>query len=243
MLNQDERIDDLNFTGTKIIQSDNVFSFSTDAILLSKFAKIPQKGCIVDLCAGNGAVGLILTTRTKAQIHLIELQEKLADMAQRSVILNKLEKQVITHQLDLKQALSVIPHDSVDAITCNPPYFTNKQTNKQNPNEHLALARHEITTNLAEICQISNQLLKTKGHFNLVHRPERFLEIMTTLQTYNLIPKKIQFIYPKPGKDANLILIDAIKNGQPEGLKFLEPLYIYNENNQYTKELLQIYHA
>ena len=241
MLRDNERIDKLNFRNTKIIQSREVFSFSTDAILLSKFAHLPKKGKIIDLCAGNGAVALNIADRTSAHIILIEIQKRLADMAHRSIQLNNFDNMSILN-IPLNQSLKYIHHDSIDSIVCNPPYFRIEDQVKQNPNPHLAIARHELKTNLDEICIISKQLLKTKGHFTLVHRPDRFLEIINTLQKNNLIPKRIQFVHPNIKKEANILLIEAIKDGNTKGIKFLPPLYIYDENGNYTKELLNIYH-
>ncbi len=89
-------------TDVKIIQNKEVFSYSIDSVLLSRFPKLPSRGLIVDLCSGNGAVGLFASTKTNATIIEIELQERLADMAKRSIKLNKLEKQVTMINDDLK---------------------------------------------------------------------------------------------------------------------------------------------
>ena len=89
-----ERLDQLFTSPVKIIQNREVFSYSIDSVLLSRFPKLPKKGKILDLCAGNGAVGLFASQHTKASILLVEIQERLADMAQRSVHLNHLEQQV-----------------------------------------------------------------------------------------------------------------------------------------------------
>ena len=107
MLLSGERIDQLYADDIQIIQSKEVFSFSIDAVLLANFPQLP-KGKIVDLCAGNGAVGLFVSRKTAAKIDQIELQPRLADMGQRSILLNKLEKQVTMYERDLKQATEVI---------------------------------------------------------------------------------------------------------------------------------------
>ena len=139
-----ERIDQLFAEDIQIIQSREVFSFSLDAVLLANFPNIPKRGKIVDLCAGNGAVGLFVSRHTQAEIIQIELQERLADMAQRSIHLNGLSEQMTVIQDDLKNAPKYLGHDAVDLILCNPPYFKDLPTNHKNPNEHLAIARHEI---------------------------------------------------------------------------------------------------
>lgn len=240
-LKEGERIDQLFSTDVKIIQNKAVFSYSIDSVLLSRFPKIPSKGLIVDLCSGNGAVGLFASTKTKAPITLVELQERLADMAERSIHLNRLEKQVTMVQDDLKNLIEHVPRSQVDLILCNPPYFKSIETSKKNLSEHYLLARHEITTNLEEICQVSRHALKSNGRLAMVHRPDRFLDILDTLRQYNLAPKRVQFVYPKMGKDANMLLIEAIKDGSTDGLKILPPLFVHKDNGDYTDEIFEIY--
>ncbi|TWT12218.1 tRNA1(Val) (adenine(37)-N6)-methyltransferase [Streptococcus sp. sy004] len=241
---ENERIDQLFSTDVKIIQNRDVFSYSIDSVLLSRFPKYPQKnGLIVDLCSGNGAVALFASSQTKSSILAIELQERLADMAKRSVKLNQLDQQVTVVQDDLKNLLQHVPRSQVDLIVCNPPYFKASDTSKKNLSEHYLLARHEITTNLDEICQVSQQGLKSNGRLALVHRPDRFLEIIDTLKTYKLAPKRVQFVYPKNHKEANMLLIEAIKDGSMDGFKILPPLIIHKDNGDYTDEIFEIYYG
>ncbi|MBJ7541340.1 tRNA1(Val) (adenine(37)-N6)-methyltransferase [Streptococcus sp. SL1232] len=243
ILKEGERIDQLFSTDVKIIQNRDVFSYSIDSVLLSRFPKIPSRGLIVDLCSGNGAVGLFASTRTKAPILEIEIQERLADMAERSIQLNQLKDQVQMINDDLKNLLNHVPRTSVDLILCNPPYFKVSETSKKNVSEHYLLARHEITTNLEEICDIARHALKSNGRIAMVHRPDRFLDIIDTMRKYNLAPKRIQFVYPKMGKDANMLLIEAIKDGSTDGLKILPPLFVHKENGEYTDDIFEIYYG
>lgn len=243
MIHPDERIDRLSARGLRIIQSSEVFSFSQDAVLLAHFARIPKHGTIVDLCAGNGAVGLLLSERTLATIHAVEIQERLADMALRSIQLNNLTEQFFVHPMPLADLRTQWSHSSVDSIVCNPPYFKERPTSKKNENPHFTLARHELTTNLTEVCAISSFLLKDKGKLTLVHRPERFLDILHALKAVNLVPKRLQFIYPKADRPANMLLIEAIKNGKPDGLVIEHPFVVYDENNNYLPEMRQILHG
>lgn len=236
-----ERIDQLFSTDVKIIQNKEVFSYSVDSVLLSRFPKFPAKGLIVDLCSGNGAVGLFASTKTKAKIMEVELQERLADMGQRSIELNGLSEQVTMINDDLKNLMDHTPRSKVDLILCNPPYFKATKTSKKNASQHYLLARHEIATNLEEICQVSQQALKTKGRLALVHRPDRFLEILDTLKKYKLAPKRVQFVYPKADKEANMILVEAIKDGSLDGLKILPPLVVHKPNGDYTDAIHDIY--
>lgn len=243
ILKEGERIDQLFSTDVKIIQNREVFSYSIDSVLLSRFPEIPSRGLIVDLCSGNGAVGLFASTRTKAPIIEVEIQERLADMAVRSIHLNHLEDQVQMIHDDLKNLLNHVPRTGVDLILCNPPYFKVSETSKKNVSEYYLLARHEITTNLEEICDIARHALKSNGRLAMVHRPDRFLDIIDTMRQYNLAPKRIQFVYPKMGKDANMLLIEAIKDGSTDGLKILPPLFVHKENGEYTDDIFEIYYG
>lgn len=237
MLHSNERIDQLFADDIQIIQSKEVFSFSIDAVLLANFPKFPKKGSIVDLCAGNGAVGLFASRKTQADITQIEIQPRLADMGRRSILLNHLEEQLTMLELDLKNASTVIKPDSVDLILCNPPYFKELAKSQKNPNTYLAIARHEIATSLEEVIHVSAKLLKTNGRLAMVHRPDRFLDILHAMELENIAPKRIQFVYPRVGKEANTLLIEGIKQGKRDGFRVLPPLYIYDENNEYQPEM------
>ena len=243
ILKAGERIDQLFSTDVKIIQNKDVFSYSIDSVLLSRFPKIPSRGLIVDLCSGNGAVGLFASTRTKAPIIEVELQERLANMAERSIQLNQLENQVQMINDDLKNLLKHVPRSGVDLILCNPPYFKVSETSKKNLSEHYLLARHEIATNLEEICEVARHALKSNGRLAMVHRPDRFLDIIDTMRQYNLAPKRIQFVYPKIGKDANMLLVEAIKDGSTDGLKIIRQLFVHKENGDYTDDIFEIYYG
>lgn len=233
MLLPDERIDQLYAEDIRIIQSKDVFSFSLDAVLLANFPKVPKRGTIVDLCAGNGAVGLFVSRQTKAPIYQVEIQPRLADMARRSISLNQLEEQMTMYEMDLKDTLNKIRGDSVDLVLCNPPYFQTLPTAETNPNPHLAIARHEIQTTLDEVVEMSSRLLKTNGKLALVHRPDRFLEIMDVLRRHRLAPKRVQFIYPNVNKEANILLVEAIKDGKESGFRILPPQVTYDEQGNY----------
>lgn len=238
-----ERIDQLFSSDVKIIQNRQVFSYSIDSVLLSRFPKLPSRGLIVDLCSGNGAVGLFVSTMTKAQIVQVELQERLAEMNQRSIHLNNLEDQVSVIHDNLSHLTDHIPRSHVDLILCNPPYFKVDDESNLNESEHYLLARHEIATNLDSICQVAQQVLKSNGRLAMVHRPDRFLDILDTLRRYKLAPKLIQFVYPKASKEANMLLVEAIKDGSTDGLKILPPLIVHQENGDYTSEIHEIYYG
>ncbi|MHA6260502.1 tRNA1(Val) (adenine(37)-N6)-methyltransferase [Sporosarcina sp. CAU 1771] len=237
LLKDDERLDYLLAEDLRIIQSPSVFSFSLDAVLLARFAYVPVKsGKIVDLCAGNGAIPLFLSARTKAEIVAVELQERLANMAERSIAYNSLEKQIQIVNGDVIDIAKRIGYEKYDTVTCNPPYFPMHEATEKNLSEHKAIARHEIKLTLEQAVQSASELLKQGGKAAFVHRPGRLLDITTAMRSNRLEPKRIQFVYPKEGKDANMLLIEGTKDGKPD-LKILPPLYVYDSDGEYTKEV------
>jgi len=240
LLKDDERLDYLLAENLRIIQSPSVFSFSLDAVLLSRFVNIPKsRGAIVDLCSGNGVIPLFLSARTKAKIIGVELQPRLYDMATRSVAYNNLQEQINMVLGDVKDAPATLGIEKYDVVTCNPPYFLAHELSEKNVSEHYAIARHEIHLTLEQAIQSASRLLKQGGKAAFVHRPGRLLDIVTLMRENRLEPKRIQFVYPKKGKEANTLLIEGIKDGKPD-LKILPPLYVYNEHNEYTAEVSEL---
>jgi len=239
-LKNDERLDYLLAEDLKIIQSPSVFAFSLDAVLLAKFTYVPiQKGNILDLCSGNGIIPLLLSMRTKGTVTGVEIQERLYDMAVRSIEYNGLQHRLHMIHGDIKEIHKQLGYGKFDVITCNPPYFSTPRKETINENEHLAIARHEIMCTLEDAVRASSQLVRQGGKVAFVHRPGRLLDIITLMREYRLEPKRIQLVHPKQGKEANTLLIEAIKDGQPD-LKILPPLFVYDENQEYTSEVKEI---
>lgn len=242
LLKNDERIDQLYSQNVQIIQSPSCFAFSLDAVLLAAFVRPNHRHKLktVDLCAGNGAIGLFLHQKLGGTFTEVELQPRIADMARRSVILNHLEDRYRVLNIDIADVFSAVPKDSADVVLCNPPYFPVTARSKKNPNRYLAIARHELTTNLETVVKQMSGLLKMNGHGYLVHRPDRLTEILTTLQAHRLVPKRLRFIHPKPARDANMLLLEVIKDGKPGGMKVVPPLVVSGTDGQYLPEVQEL---
>ncbi|SFD72631.1 tRNA1(Val) A37 N6-methylase TrmN6 [Lentibacillus persicus] len=240
-LYDDERIDYLLAEDTMhIIQSPGVFAFSLDAVLLAHFAYVPiRKGRILDLCTGNGVVPLLLSRRTNASITGVEIQERLADMAARSVELNELANRLTMIHGDLKEMKAHLGHSSFDVVTCNPPYFPTPAATEHNANNHLTIARHEVYTTLEDVVKACKLHVRPGGKVSMVHRPGRLVDIITLFRQYKIEPKRLQFVYPKRGRESNMLLIEGTRDGNAD-LTILPPLYIYNADNTYTTEAEEI---
>ena len=234
-----ERIDDLQYKGLKIIQNTDGFCFGVDSVLLTEFAKDMKKNkTIVDLGTGTGIIGILLSKKVEAsKVIGIEIQKDVAEMASRSVELNNLQNTMQILNEDVKN-LS-LEKNSFDYVVTNPPY-KKVGTGIINKEDKQIISRHETTVNLDEWIKVASNLLKDNGAIYMVHRPERLNEIIENLRKYRLEPKRIRFVYPKVSKDANLVLIKAVKYAN-SFLKVEKPLIIYNEDGSYTEEILKIY--
>lgn len=240
-LRENERIDDLELKNLKIIQNKNGFCFGMDSVLLSDFAKEIKKGSkIADLGTGTGILPILLCAKTQnTKIVGIEIQKEMAEMANKSVLLNDLQARIEIICEDIKNLKEKYEKGSFDAIVTNPPY-KKQGTGKTNENDNKLISRHEITANLEDFILATSYLLKDQGSFYMVHRPERLADILVTLRNYKLEPKILRMVYPNQEKEPNLVLIKAVKNAKPF-LKVEKPLFVYKKDGEYTEEILKIY--
>ena len=235
-----ERRDDLQCNGLYLIQDPDKFCFGIDAVLLSNFVKVKKNGHVVDLCTGSGIVPILLSAKTGAKkITGIEIQSDIADMARRSVSYNKLDEKIDIINDDISNALKYINNCSVDSVCVNPPYMKDTTAIK-NPDLPMAIARHELLTDLETVINIASRLLKESGKFFMVHRPSRLSEIFASMRQNRIEPKRLRFIHPYIESKANLVLIEGAK-GSGVWLDVEPPLVVYKDKNVYTDEVLKIY--
>lgn len=224
----------------KIYQDTDLFNFSIDSMLLADFVTINKKTKrICDLCSGNAPIPMYLTLRCDAKIIGVEVLEDSYKLACMSINENKLENQIEMINANLINIHNKFDY-KFDVVTCNPPFFKIGDNNI-NPNDKKAVARHEILATLDDIVKEASILLNSKGRFAMVHRPDRLLEIIETFKKYKIEPKRLQLIYPKMNSECNHILIEGIKDGSKDGLRILPPLYVYNDENRWTDQILRIY--
>lgn len=236
----DERIDELHRNGYQIIQNVKKFCFGMDAVLLSGFAKVKPGENVLDLGTGTGIIPILLEAKTEGKHFTgLEIQEESADMARRSVALNRLIDKINIVTGDIKEASGIFGAASFDVVTSNPPYM-NDNHGITNPELPKAIARHEILCTLEDVIREAARVLRPGGRFYMVHRPFRLVEIINTLSAYKLEPKRMKFVHPFQDKEPNMVLIESIKGGGSM-IKVEAPLVVYKEPNVYTDEIYDIY--
>lgn len=225
-------INDLyDYVPLKIYQNEDYFKFSLDSVLLAEFVKKPEtKKSILDLCAGNAAVSMILSTKTNANIVCVEYQHDIVDLANESIKYNGLENQIKVVEADVLDLGKYFPGNNFDVVVCNPPYFTINEFSQVNDNSIKAIARHEIKINLEQIIDVSSRILQLKGEFYMIHRAERIDEIICYCSKYNLNVKNIQFITTKENEAPRMVLIRAVK-GSEHNVKIGSFINISNYNS------------
>ena len=227
LIKENERIDDLQLNNFKIIQRNDGFCFGIDSVLLSDFAKKMKSNCkVLDLGTGTGIISVLLCAKTKlSKVVGVEVQEEIADMANRTAKLNKIENKFEVVNCNIKELDKKFKLESFDYVVTNPPY---KKANSglTNDNEIKLISRHEIKADLADFIKVSFKMLKDKGTVFMVHRPERLSDIIFEMRANKIEPK--------------LVFIEGVKNGK-SFLKVEKPLFIYNKDRSYTDEILKIY--
>ena len=235
----DETVDDLQ-NGYRIIQKKHSFRYGVDAVLLADFADIKHSHSVIDLGTGSGVIPILIYARRKpAEITAVEIQKDMADMAERSIKLNGLEKNIKVLCMDLKNSPVLLGKAGYDCVVTNPPYVK-KECGINNPSETKAIARFEIKCSLEEVLITARELLKPGGKLFMVHRTDRLADIIYEMRDKGIEPKRIRFVHPSIGKRPNLLLIEGARGGNKE-LKFMAPLYIHDENGEYTEEIHRIY--
>ena len=240
VLKENERIDDLQRNGYRIIQNREKFCFGMDAVLLSGFASVKPGAEVLDMGTGTGIIPILLEAKSQAShFYALEIQPESADMARRSVSLNKLENKIEIVTGDIKEAGSIFKAASFDLVPCNPPYMIGNH-GITNPDGPKAIARHEILCTLEDVISNATRLLKPGGSFCMVHRPFRLAEIITLMTKYKIEPKRMRLVYPYVDKEPNMVLIEGCRGGKPR-MTVEKPLIVYKAPNVYTDEIYEIY--
>lgn len=240
-IREGERLDDLIRGGLKIIQAPSAFCFSMDPVLLSNFAMVKKGDRVVDLCTGTGVIPLLLSTRAELdKIVGVEIQETSVERAQRSIIGNGLADLINVVHGDVREADKLLGVGGFDLITANPPYLPVGR-GSQNQTGEITIARHEVMCSLRDVVRSASRLVKFGGRVAMVHRPERLAELIIEMNAHQLKLRRMQLVYPGPGKRPNMVLVEAQLGGNPE-LIILEPFFVYNNEGTYTRKFWDTYY-
>lgn len=239
-LKENEKIEDLQCRGLKIIQNKDWFCFGMDSVLLANYCEIKEGEEIVDLGTGTGIIPILLYGKNKLKkIYGIELQKEVAEMAKRSILLNNLEEYIEIINLNIKNYRKHLKKNHFDTVVTNPPYIQSKN-NFISPKEKKALSRHEIEGKLEDFIKTASELLKHRGKLYMVYRPNRLVEVFNFMKIYKIEPKKIRFIHNKPDEKPHLVLIKGVKAARPY-LIVEKPLIVFKKDGRYTEEINKIY--
>ncbi|MBE6020123.1 MAG: methyltransferase [Firmicutes bacterium] len=234
------RIDQIGFSGYKLVQNPDWFCYGIDAVLIADFAKIKKSAKAADLGTGTGIIPLILKHKySPALIYGVEVQPEVAELAKKTVEINELAETIKIVNANVKNAAEIIGRESLDAVVTNPPYVGHGEGIK-GAEPVKAAARHEIEGTLEDFIKCGADLLKDRGDFYMINRPSRLVDVVDLCRRYRLEPKELQFIQPEEGKKPNIFMIHCVKYGRPE-LKFLDPICVYDGKGSYTQQILKIY--
>lgn len=222
----------------RIIQKPGHYRFGLEAVLLANMVRGRPGLRAADLGSGDGVIPLLLAYKKRMRVTGYEIQKSLVEMARKSCALNKLEGLVEIRQQDIREIPGDIRAGTFDLVTANPPFFSPDE-GRISPKKEIALARHELACTLEDVITAASHLLKEGGDFFLAHRPDRLVEIFSCCQKAKLEPKVLQPVQPRPGEEANMVLLRCRRGGKT-GLKLNPPLSVY-QGSDYSHEMRAIY--
>ena len=241
LLRENERIDDLQYKGLRIIQHPGAFCFGMDAVLLADFATLRPRDVVADMGTGTGILPVLLSEKQQsARFEAFEWQSDMADMAGRTMLLNGLKDRVRIHTLDMRHAAKAIGYESVDAVVCNPPYGK-QNCALPNPNEKQRLARHETECTLQDVACACASVLRNQGRVSMVFPAQRMLELMDALRAKRLEPKRVRMVCAREDRPPYLMLVEAMKNGR-SFLQWMPPLIVRRRDGLESDEIRRVYH-
>lgn len=234
-----ETLDDLILGNMRVIQSQQGYRFSLDAVLLAHFPEPPQQQ-VVELGGGSGVISLLMAWRAPQAIFTsVEIQSSMVDRSRRSIALNGLEERIEVLHADIREIENFLPGGKAELVVSNPPFWR-KGEGKISANPEEAMARHEINLTLDELIQKGSYLLRQGGKMAIIHRADRLDEALDTFRRHKIPARKIRMVHSFIDKAARLVLIQAEKN-RPGPLLIMPPLIIYEKIGEYGRELREIY--
>jgi tRNA1(Val) A37 N6-methylase TrmN6 len=238
MIYENEKIEELGLGDLKVIQTKDGFCFGSDAVLLARFARFKKGQRVLDMCTGTGIIPLLIWAKNSLSgVEAIEIVDSVASMARRTMELNALSDKIKITCGDLKNAAEIYGKRVFDAVTVNPPYM-NKGGGLVNPNDYLAVARHEIFCTLDDVVKSASLVLKQNGKLFMVHRADRLCDVITTFRKYKIEPKRLSMVQPDSKSAPNLILIEGAYGGRAQ-LIVTPPVFMYDDDGNYIQQITE----
>ncbi len=231
---KNEQIEDLECKGLKIIQNKALYTFTSDSVILANFLKIKSKDICVEIGSGSGVISILASAKNNFdKIYSFELQPQLAELAERNVKINNLNKKIEIINDKIQNYQKYFKKESVDVVFSNPPYM--KDMKNACENNVRDIARHDKTLSMEELCKCVSGLLKFGGKFYVVYSAERSCELISCLIKHKLEPK--QMFYTDNGKGrVVLVVIEAVKGGK-SGVKVLPNLTTNKRDGKFLEKL------
>ncbi|MBP3344657.1 MAG: methyltransferase [Clostridia bacterium] len=233
-LEKDERIEDLQCKGLKIIQNKGLYTFTSDSVVLANFIQTKKKDICAEIGAGSGVISILLSAKTLFdKVYAFELQKQMADLLNKNIILNELQNKIIAINDDVENFKNYVGSGQVDVVFSNPPYMRSDVSH--NDNSVRDMARHDEMLKIDKLCHAASSMLKFGGKFYVVYTAERAAELIYTLIENNLMPKRMFFTENGRGKVV-LAVVEAVKGGK-WGVKVLPQLTTNESDGKYLEEL------
>ncbi|MGN0771199.1 MAG: tRNA1(Val) (adenine(37)-N6)-methyltransferase [Christensenellales bacterium] len=239
MLRQNERLDDLEYKGMKLIQDKEGYCFTSDAVLLANHVRAGKNDVVVDFGCGNGVVALLVAAKTTASSVVgIEVQRQAYLLAERNVELNGMQDKIRLFNDDISNADKLLGKESVSVVVCNPPYFQ-ADSGQKRLSESIALSRHESTCTLDDIIAKASAILKFGGKLFMIHKCERMAQVLTSMSNHNIQPKKVTLVYPKADKAPDTFVVEG-KKCAAAGMT-VGGIVVYDDSGEMTPQAKRLY--
>jgi len=233
ILEEGERLEDLQFKGLQIVQNKNLYTFTSDSVILANFVKAKKKDVCVEIGAGSGVISILVNAKNDLKkIFAFEIQPVMQNLAEKNINLNQMQEKILLVKDDVLNFEKYLPKESVDIVFSNPPYF--KKTNFDQ-SEVKRIAKEEIKLSAENLVSTAAKMLKFGGAFYFCYGAERVCELIALCHQNRLIVKELFFTENGKGK-VKLAVLKAVK-GANNGTKVFANLVTNDESGDYLEVL------
>ncbi|MGB5219078.1 MAG: methyltransferase [Smithella sp.] len=237
---EDETLDEILNGGLRIFQKKKGYRFSLDAFLLAHFASLKQRAKFIDIGCGSGVILFILAKRFPNTHGVgLEIQENLSALAWKNTQINHLDSRVEIVHGNAHSVNNIYQERIFDSVIFNPPY-RKLNSGRINPVEEKAIARHEIKGSLKDFLNAAKYLLKPAGNVFTIYPAKRLVELVYLFRSTGIEPKRMKLIFSRMHSDAVFALVEGKKGGR-EQLQLEPPLFIYEHEKIYSKDMFAIF--